>query len=137
MITYNAIFIFSDKEGAFRLLAKVEDLGYEGFVQDSNGDEVEEGVVAEDERGLYRNYQMYSREGNDACEALVQEIVTGGEAGTLNRLTLHHAVREGIKEIAKTHPEVHDTEPDGEIPHQINERLCKPQWWQEYGRWTD
>lgn len=40
------------------------------------------------------------------------------------------------REIAKVHLEVGDTEPDGEICHQINERLCKPQLWQEYGRWT-
>ena len=135
MITYNAIFIFSDKEGAFELLAKVEDLGYEGFVQDSNGDEVEEEVV-EDERGPNSRYQMYSLEGNDACEAFVRAIVKLGEVGRITRLTLDTAVREGMKQISADYPEVFDTEPSSQIPHEINERLCKPQMWAEYGRWT-
>lgn len=96
-----------------------------------------EDEYVDDDRGPNSNYQMFSREGNDACEALVQKIVAEGEAGKINRLTLHAAVRAGIKEISKKYLEVQDTEPDGEIPYQINERLCKPMRWVEYGRWTD
>jgi len=137
MITYNAVFTFTDKEGAFRLLAEVENIGYEGFVQNSNGDEIEEeDEIKDDERGPNRRYQMYSLEGNDACEELVRATVKLGEMREITRLTLDAAVQKGIKEIAKTHPEVHDTEPDSQIPYEINERLCKPQLWQEYGRWT-
>ena len=59
----------------------------------------------------------------------MEKIVEDGEAGKINRLTLHDAVMAGIKTIALTHPEVHDTEPDSQIPHEINKRLCEPQLW--------
>jgi hypothetical protein len=89
-----------------------------------------------DDRGPNAHYEMFSRKGNDACEALVQRLVDAGESGDLTRKSLEAARRAGQAEIAETHPEVHDTEPDGQICHQLNERLCKPQMWSEYGRWT-
>jgi MarR-like DNA-binding transcriptional regulator SgrR of sgrS sRNA len=89
-----------------------------------------------EDRGPFDNYQMFSREGNDACEALVAQIVGDGQAGKVTRLTLDEAKEAGMKKIGETHLEVGDTEPDGEICHQLNIRLCGPLRWQEYGRWT-
>jgi hypothetical protein len=79
---------------------------------------------------------MFSRAGNDACEALVSAIVAAGLAGELDRKGLHAVKEDAQRELAVDFPEVNDTEPDGMICHQLNERLCKPQMWQEYGRWT-
>jgi hypothetical protein len=81
-------------------------------------------------------YEMFSRGGNDACESLVQQIVADGFDGKLTRLTLDAAKEAAQKEVSQTYREVYDTEPDGRIAHEINERLCKPQEWDEYGRWT-
>ena len=90
----------------------------------------------DEDRGPNSSYEMFSREGNDACEALVTQLVADGNAGRLTRLTLNAAKETAVREVAEKHQEIHDTEPDGEICHQLNERLCKPLLWKEYGRWT-
>lgn len=90
----------------------------------------------EDDRGPNERYQMFSRFGNDACEEMVAEVVAAGLAGSFDRRQLQARKEQGQNGVARRYPEVNDTEPDGQICHELNERLCKPMMWQEYGRWT-
>jgi late competence protein required for DNA uptake (superfamily II DNA/RNA helicase) len=69
-------------------------------------------------------YEMFSTAGEKACQKLVNDIsgkilgdkrVTGAKVGEM--------LEEGVAEIAKTHREVYDTEPRGEIAHQISKAL--------------
>ena len=72
------------------------------------------------------NYEMFSTSGEKACQKLVNDIsnkilgdkrVTGEE--------IDQMLKEGTAKIAKTHGEVYDTEPRGEIAHQVSKALKK------------
>jgi hypothetical protein len=69
-------------------------------------------------------FDMYTPAGDKACQKLVDGIVakingdkkmTGEEVEKL--------LKDGVAKVAKTHREVHDTEPRGEIAHQISKAL--------------
>jgi len=77
-----------------------------------NPDEEED---EEDDRGPNARFQMYTREGNDAVAAMVQHALAEAERDGAHRSSIIDALRTGVREVAKVHPEVHDTEPRGEI----------------------
>ncbi len=90
------------------------------------------------DRGPNERYQMFSREGNDMCEIEVAKIVAEAASGTLSRRTLRErVVRAHATICAAGHEEVYDTEPQYEIAHEINTRVCKPQMWLEFTRWGE
>lgn len=69
-------------------------------------------------------YEMFSTAGEKACQKLVNDIsvkilgekrVTGEE--------IKKMLEEGSAKVAKTHREIYDTEPRGEIAHQISKAL--------------
>lgn len=73
-----------------------------------------------------REYEMFSKAGNSACESLVKKIekkiagrlrVTGEEILAM--------IESGMDKIAQKHGEVHDTEPRGEIAHHVSKALSK------------
>jgi hypothetical protein len=72
------------------------------------------------------NYEMYTSSGEKACQKLVDKIsglilsdkrVSGDE--------IQQMLGEESTKIAKTHREIYDTEPRGEIARQINKALKK------------
>jgi hypothetical protein len=72
------------------------------------------------------NYEMFTTSGEKACQKLVNAIsakilgekrITGEEIGQM--------LEEGTAKIAKTHKEIYDTEPRGEIARQVNKALNK------------
>lgn len=76
-------------------------------------------------------YEMFSPEGNTACEALVatvEEVAKRAfwEKTPHDREALISLIRRGVTEIALTHREVWDTEPIAEIALQINVRVFRP-----------
>ena len=87
------------------------------------------------ERGVNHRFQMFSATGNDACANAVQEIVAQVEAGKLSRKDLPKAVSAACKKIEKRHPEVYDTEPQGQFAYDLTKRVCQPQMWEELDRW--
>lgn len=86
-------------------------------------------MSADDDRGPNGRYQMFSREGNDACEALVVRVVEMIEAGKVNRSSLITVIHLEMREVEKTHDEVWDTEPRGQILWEVSKRGCEPQMW--------
>lgn len=92
----------------------------------------------QDSRGPNARYEMFSREGNDACEAEVAKIVAEVEAGKITRRTLREAYRRVLTAVAEAgHTEVHDTEPEWAIADEFTKRICRPQMWQDFSRWED
>jgi hypothetical protein len=70
------------------------------------------------------NYEMYTSSGEKACQKLMSQLSSKilGE----RRLTgeeVERMLEDGISKIAKTHREVHDTEPRGELARQVSKLL--------------
>jgi hypothetical protein len=73
-----------------------------------------------EERGQYAGFQMYTTEGNDAVAKMVQFVVSQSEENRLRRPEMIEVLKEGVRLVAKTHPEIHDTEPEWAIVDAIN-----------------
>jgi hypothetical protein len=70
------------------------------------------------------SYDMYTPAGDKACQKLVDGIVA--KINGDKRVTgeeIEKLLKDGVAKVAKTHKEVHDTEPRGEIAHQISKAL--------------
>lgn len=79
-------------------------------------------------------YQMFSSEGNQACEQLVARVAEEIQSGVLTRNTLPARITtlQGI--IEGDFPEVTDTEPQYAIAAAVSE-ICKVQGWTPVERW--
>jgi hypothetical protein len=69
-------------------------------------------------------FDMYTPAGDKACQKLVDGIVA--KINGDKRVTgeeIEKLLKDGVAKVAKTHREVHDTEPRGEIAHQITKAL--------------
>lgn len=73
--------------------------------------------------GENAGFQMYTTAGNDACAALVVGVIARAENGMLPK-AIKTLLREGVAEVAKVHPEIHDTEPEWAIVDAMNEWLA-------------
>jgi hypothetical protein len=73
-----------------------------------------------DERGEHAGFQMYTREGNNAVAEMVIAVIARAEQTRARRDEIRDLLREGVAEVAKVHPEVHDTEPEWAIVDAIN-----------------
>jgi len=82
----------------------------------------------DDDRGPHAHFQMYSRAGNDALEAVIAELAQDTKALLLlRRDDVLAALRTGLKGLdAAGHPEWHDTEPRWEIVDAVNFRVMDP-----------
>jgi hypothetical protein len=71
-----------------------------------------------------RSYEMFSTEGDAACDNLVVSTVIdieGDKKQTLEGLT--QRLQKGIKSISKKHPEVYDSKPPYHIARRVNKAL--------------
>lgn len=78
-----------------------------------------------DDRGPHEQYQMYSREGNDAVAAMVAQVQAEALAHRMMRGGIVEALAKGMVEVRKAHPEIHDTEPEWEIVDVMNAFLAE------------
>ena len=62
-----------------------------------------------------RRFQMYTPEGNAAVRDMVERVIADAQFLGTPRAAVIDAMRNGMREVAKTHPEVRDTEPRGAI----------------------
>jgi hypothetical protein len=69
------------------------------------------------ERGEYAQFQMYTREGNDAVAEMLNGIFAREGLLPLAYKTL---LIEGVERVRKVHPEIHDTEPEWAIVDAVN-----------------
>jgi len=63
----------------------------------------------------WQHYQMYTPEGNEAVGQMVQRVIADSQRLNCQRPAVIDAMRNGIREVGKVHPEVRDTEPRGAI----------------------
>lgn len=72
------------------------------------------------------NYEMYTSSGEKACRKLVDGISTRilGDKRVSGE-EIQKMLEEETAKIAKTHREIYDTEPRGEIARQVNKTLKK------------
>jgi hypothetical protein len=87
-----------------------------------------------DERGTYAGFQMYSTEGNDAVGEMLTRVFAEAEHSKARRLDVINAVLRGVQDVARTHPEVHDTEPEHAIVDAVNAYFDREGWvhvWRE------
>lgn len=70
------------------------------------------------------SYDMYTPAGDRAAQKLVDGIVAkiNGDK-KMTGADVEKLLKDGVAKVAKTHREVHDTEPRGEIAHQITKAL--------------
>ena len=72
------------------------------------------------ERGEHYGFQMYTREGNNAVARMIHFLVGQSHERRLRRDELIEALKEGVADVAESHPEVHDTEPEWAIVGAVN-----------------
>jgi len=71
-----------------------------------------------------RNYQMFSKAGNKACESLVRKIekkIFGTKRVTKEQI--EEMIKKGFEKIGQTHSEIGDSEPESDICFFINKAL--------------
>lgn len=76
-----------------------------------------------------RRYEMYSTEGNDACEAAVANIANVADtvSGSVTREEVKCLIQNAFKSVrAAGFGEVYDTEPQYQIVEEVNIRVCAP-----------
>lgn len=77
-----------------------------------------------DEKLQTREFEMFSKAGNNACRTLVRKVfrrIAGPRRLTQDDII--QMITEGCKKIHKSHPEVYDTEPGYHIQELVNEKL--------------
>jgi hypothetical protein len=77
-----------------------------------------ENLIAE--RGEWFHFEMFTKQGNDACVALIEALVTRVETDSVKRDEAVNWLKNGITILAMSHPEVHDTEPEWAIVDAVN-----------------
>lgn len=82
-----------------------------------------EALVAE--RGQHYGFQMYTTEGNDACAALMLGVAKVADTHLLMRGAIIERIQQGVADVAKEHPEIHDTEPEWAITDALNAFLSE------------
>jgi len=78
-----------------------------------------------EERGEFAQFQMFSRDGNDAVGHMLLTIFEDAEQHDRSRDFVTGAVRQGVKMLAAYFPEVHDTEPEHAITDALNAFLSE------------
>lgn len=83
---------------------------------------------------LPRDFEMFTPEGNRACEQIVLRISAEITERILTRNMLPARIEALCQEVAKEHGEVYDTEPQYHLAERIS-ALCLEQNWQPVSRW--
>lgn len=81
-------------------------------------DWVSDDLVAD--RGEHAGFQMFSKEGNDACANMVLSIAQDVSNLGLQREAALILLKDGVKQVRQAHAEIHDTEPEWAIVDAIN-----------------
>jgi len=70
------------------------------------------------------DFEMFSKAGNNACRSLTMRLfkIIGGRY-RITEEDLIEIIRERIQKVAKTHPEIYDSEPGGHIQDLVNKKL--------------
>jgi hypothetical protein len=76
-------------------------------------------------RGENAQFQMFTKTGNDAIAEMLMTNFKAAEEVGLPRDVLIVLVKNGVREIASVHPEVHDTEPEWAITDALNNFLTE------------
>ena len=84
-------------------------------------DWVSDDLVAE--RGEHAGFQMFSRQGNDACALIVTDIAAGLEQAPQRREDIIARLQHGVRNVRKVHPEIFDTEPEWALVDAMNALL--------------
>jgi hypothetical protein len=74
-------------------------------------------------RGEHAQFQMFSREGNDAVAAMLTAILSDAVRLGPPRDVVIKAVQQGVRNLTARFPEVHDTEPEWAIVDAVNHYL--------------
>jgi hypothetical protein len=80
------------------------------------------------ERGEYAGFQMFSRQGNDAVAAMLHPILNDAEKTGASRAVVIKAVQQGVHNLARQFPEIHDTEPEWAIVDAVNAFFATQGW---------
>jgi hypothetical protein len=80
------------------------------------------------ERGEYAGFQMFSREANDAVAAMLHAILNDVEKSGASRAVVIAAVQQGVRNLARKHPEIHETEPEWAIVDAVNAFFATQGW---------
>jgi hypothetical protein len=75
-------------------------------------------------RGAYAQFQMFTREGNDAVGAMVLAILSDAVRLGPPRTVVIEAIQQGVRNLARRFPEIHDTEPEHAITDAVNHYLA-------------
>jgi len=69
-------------------------------------------------------FEMFTSAGDKSCQKLVDSIISkiNGNKKVTGK-EIEKLIKDGMKNIAKIHKEVYDTEPRGEIYHQVSKAL--------------
>jgi len=78
-----------------------------------------------EDRGEFAQFQMFSREGNDAVGHMLLTIFEDAEQHDRSRDFVTGAVRQGVKTMTRYFSEVHDTEPEHAITDAVNAFLSE------------
>lgn len=79
-------------------------------------------------------YEMYTDDGNQAVANAVDALAEKMRNGTVTRPQLDKQIRLLLNHVEKSHPEVHDTEPEWAICDEIN-KVCDELMWKHTDRW--
>lgn len=80
-------------------------------------------------------FEMFTPEGDRACQQIVDRLVAEAQQGVLTRNMLPERVRKMIQVVQQNHEEVWDTEPQYALAAEISKFVCKPQGWEPIERW--
>ena len=81
-------------------------------------------------------FEMFSKEGNQECLNLVNEVSKTIEGD--KRITLEEVLKtlkEGMVRIEETHGEIYDTEPQEHIEYLVNKKLGEVGYSFKVSRW--
>jgi len=78
-----------------------------------------------EDRGEHAGFQMFTRAGNDACAALVLGVAKVADNTLLMRGAIIERIQHGVADVAREHPEIHDTEPEWAITDALNAFLSE------------
>ena len=84
-------------------------------------------------RGENAGFQMYTREGNDAVAEMLYYVFEACEQAAVGSHGMVNLLKRKVRELARTHGEVHDTEPEWAIVDAVN-AYCDTRRWAHISR---
>ena len=79
-------------------------------------------------RGEYAQFQMFTREANDAVATMVLAILSDAVRLGPPRTVVIEAIQQGVRNLTRRFPEIHDTEPEWAIVDAVNAFFATQGW---------